>query len=186
MTNVPIMSARSSLFRIYYHRLPCLSNSDLDLVRPFSSLRSLQQLTSCLMLSTIPSTRPKHNYGYKTTSKSSSTNNLGNLHYYCCGNEKQIEKKDLNFGPFLKRGLYSKDQQTELSHSHNNSKSKTILGILTASCLCGLGFYKLFSKWTPIPIVPSVHADNHNKNNFIADVVEKAAPAVVFLEILGR
>ncbi|CAG5123914.1 unnamed protein product [Candidula unifasciata] len=32
----------------------------------------------------------------------------------------------------------------------------------------------------------SVYADSRNKNNFIADVVEKAGPAVVFLEIKGR
>ncbi|KAH9488661.1 Serine protease htra2, mitochondrial [Bulinus truncatus] len=31
-----------------------------------------------------------------------------------------------------------------------------------------------------------VYADSNNKNNFIADVVQKAGPAVVFLEIKGR
>ncbi|BFZ01430.1 hypothetical protein BsWGS_04469 [Bradybaena similaris] len=45
-------------------------------------------------------------------------------------------------------------------------------------------FYNTFqSAWL---LGASVHADSRNKNNFIADVVEKAGPAVVFLEIKGR
>ncbi|XP_059163373.1 serine protease HTRA2, mitochondrial-like [Physella acuta] len=55
-----------------------------------------------------------------------------------------------------------------------------------ASCLAGLGTYYLQKQELAKILDLAVYADSNNKNNFIADVVQKAGPAVVFLEIKGR
>uniref|UniRef100_A0A0B6ZY23 Serine protease HTRA2, mitochondrial n=1 Tax=Arion vulgaris TaxID=1028688 RepID=A0A0B6ZY23_9EUPU len=60
-------------------------------------------------------------------------------------------------------------------------KSAFILSVIS----CGVYYLCNSFQLSRVMSTP-VHADSRNKNNFMADVVEQAGPAVVFLEIKGK
>lgn len=83
--------------------------------------------------------------------------------------------------------------QVRFSNENSSSKqSRSNWNILNISALSIIGSAVLFGVYNLYEssggsFYPQVvHADSKNRNNFIADVVEKAAPAVVFLEIKGK
>ena len=80
-------------------------------------------------------------------------------------------------------------QFEDSSSNHKSKHSWNLLNISAVSVIGSavlFGVYNLFENLGVSLYPQAVLADSRNRNNFIADVVEKAAPAVVFLEIKGK
>ncbi|CAL1537597.1 unnamed protein product [Lymnaea stagnalis] len=103
-----------------------------------------------------------------------------------------LQPRQLSINKILKscfhRTADSNNGSESDANAGNSSKSFRGTGAIAGTCL-GLTlaayFYSKEHGVTHLLGKP-VYADSKNKNNFIADVVEKAGPAVVFLEIKGR
>lgn len=159
-----------------------------SLSRPFIGNISLRNKGSGVLIETFQANKGN---AQSTLHQNQPTGEIIQGHRFCSQCHRvQFQLNELNQFSRLKRGIHN-----HISHNHTRHKisifSLKRLKLLGKSAIAitvfSFGAY-YFSRTLHIPSLSDavVHADSRNKNNFIADVVEKAGPAVVFLEIKGR
>lgn len=161
-----------------------------SLTRPFIGDTCLQR-KGCVLVANLQS---KTGNAQISTLRNYQPNGVIQGHRFCSQSHRfQFQLKELYQNLQLNRSIHNHRQS-------NNSHKKYQLPIFTRErlklalgasagivAIISYGAYYFYNTCQPAWLLgASVYADSRNKNNFIADVVEKAGPAVVFLEIKGR
>ena len=113
---------------------------------------------------------------YLPTSQAKLKNHQLHSDYYDCASKNNDNRNRYRSRPNKSQHLESE------SITFDYKRSLGIVGLVGALLAFGTSyFFDLLASIGPSPVYAS-----NNKNNFIADIVEKTAPAVVYLEIKGK